>query len=110
MDRPLLNLDYAATPIIRRMRRTVAQALEKAGRGQDAVVTFGEALDAVDATNIKGVGFSRLFIALRGWPGRLQDSRLIAESAPQVVRIAQSIEDKPSRSHALVVIARALPN
>jgi hypothetical protein len=39
-----------------------------------------------------------------------QRARLIAESAPQVDRIADSIEGELRRSSALVVIANALPN
>jgi hypothetical protein len=35
---------------------------------------------------------------------------LIAESAQQVARIAQSIEGELRRSYTLVVIANALPN
>jgi tetratricopeptide (TPR) repeat protein len=88
----------------------IALAQEKAGRLRGAVDTYREALEAVDATSDKRARINVLFLGVRGWLGQAPVTRLIAESAPQVVRIAQSIENELSRAEALVVIAKALPN
>jgi tetratricopeptide (TPR) repeat protein len=89
----------------------IAQAQEKAGRHQSAVDTYREALQAVDATGDKWARINSLFGTLRGWsPSQPQLPRLITESAPQIMQIAQSIEDELRRADALVLIAKALPN
>ncbi len=114
-DATLVQAVEAARSIADKSRRAfplsrIAQVQEKAERLQDAVITYGEALEAVDANNNKWGRINSLFLVMRGLPTRPPEARLIAESAPQVVRIAQSIEDELRRSEAFVVIARALPN
>jgi hypothetical protein len=75
------------------------------------VDTYREALEAVDATGDKWARINSLFGTLRGWsPSQPQLPRLITESAPQIMQIAQSIEDELRRADALVLIAKALPN
>jgi tetratricopeptide (TPR) repeat protein len=89
----------------------IAWAQEKMGRHEDAVATYREALETVDAitdewrrSNMFGlIQQGALLVGVR-------TARLIAESAPQVARIAQSIQGELRRSDALVVIANALPN
>jgi hypothetical protein len=88
----------------------IAQAQEKAGRFQDAVDTYREALEAVDATSIKTARSNSLFLVIRTLPGQPPVTRLVAESAPQAIQIAESIEYEPRRAEAIVVIAGALPN
>jgi tetratricopeptide (TPR) repeat protein len=89
--------------------RRIAQAQDKAGRPQDAAVTYAEALDAVDAATPQGARTNLLFSAIRPWPGEKQDPKLIAESVPQLLRMAQSIDER-RRAEVLIVIANALPN
>jgi hypothetical protein len=88
----------------------IALVQERMGRREDAVATYREALAATDAiaststrTNVlSGLIARRVFSP--------SPARLIAESATQAARIAQSIEGELRRSSALVVIANALPN
>ena len=87
----------------------IAKAQQKAGRLQDGIATYAEALDAVDATNPELQRTNALFLIIRGWPGLPLDTRLLAASAPHAVRIADSIYEK-RRPEALVVIAKALSN
>jgi tetratricopeptide (TPR) repeat protein len=89
--------------------RTIANAQVKAGRLQDGMATYSEALEALDTNDSEWRRTNSLFMIIRGWPGRPQDARLIAASAPQIVRIAASIDER-RRAEALVVIAKALPN
>jgi hypothetical protein len=55
------------------------------------------------------LGRQKLNFVIRPWPGQLQDADLIAESAPRLLRMAQSIDER-RRAEALIVIADALPN
>jgi hypothetical protein len=50
-----------------------------------------------------------LFSAIRPWPGQKRDPKLIAESVPQLLRMAQSIDER-RRAEVLIVIANALSN
>jgi tetratricopeptide (TPR) repeat protein len=114
-DRLLLDAIEATRSIPEQSKRVgllvrIAQTQEKVGRLQAAVDTYREALEAVDATSIKWARTNSLFLAMRAMPGRPQVTRLIAESAPQAIQIAESIEDELRRAEALVLIARALPN
>jgi hypothetical protein len=78
------------------------------GRREDAVATYREALAATDAIASTSTRTNVLFGMIVGFGP--PPARLIAESAPQAARIAQSIEVELRRSDALVVIANALPN
>jgi tetratricopeptide (TPR) repeat protein len=89
----------------------IAWAQEKMGRREDAAATYREALAATDAIpNASRRGNMLLGLIKQGALVGVRTGRLIAESAPQVARIAQSIEGELRRSDALVVIANALPN
>jgi len=85
----------------------IAREQLRAGHLLDGVATYAEVLDALDATDSEIQRTNALLWMIRGWPPL--DTRLLAASAPQVVRIADSIAEK-RRSEALVVIAKALPN
>jgi tetratricopeptide (TPR) repeat protein len=87
----------------------IAGLHQKAGRLQDGVATYAEALDGLDATDSEWQRTNSLFSLIRGWPGHPLDPRLLAASAPRVIRIADSINGK-RRSEALILIAKALPN
>jgi hypothetical protein len=50
-----------------------------------------------------------LFSAIRPWPGQKRDPKLIAESVPQLLRMAQSIDER-RRAEVLIVTANALSN
>ena len=78
-------------------------------RLQDGIATYAEALDVLDATPSEMQRTNSLLWIIRGWPDLPLDPRLLAASAPQVVRIAGTINEK-RRSEALVVIAKALQN
>jgi tetratricopeptide (TPR) repeat protein len=86
----------------------IALAQERMGRREDAVATYREALAAADAIASTSTRTNVLFGMIVGFGP--PPARLIAESAPQAARIAQSIEVELRRSDALVVIANALPN
>jgi tetratricopeptide (TPR) repeat protein len=86
----------------------IALAQERMGRREDAVATYREALAATDAIASTSTRTNVLFGMIVGFGP--PPARLIAESAPQVARITQSIESELRRSSALVLIARALPN
>jgi hypothetical protein len=88
----------------------IALAREGMGRREDAVATYREALEATDAIPSASTRTNVLFGVIAGMLVGPQPARLIAESAPQVARIAESIERELRRSSALVVIASALPN
>jgi hypothetical protein len=88
----------------------LALAQERMGRREDAVATYREALEATDAIPSTSTRSNVLFGMITGMPIGPQPARLIAESAQQAARIAQSIEGELRRASALVVIARALPN
>jgi tetratricopeptide (TPR) repeat protein len=90
----------------------IAKAQQNAGRLQDGAATYTEALDALDtAEDVQGRSqrANSLFMLIRSWPGQPQDTKLIALTASQMVRIADSINEK-WRPEALVLIAKALPN
>jgi hypothetical protein len=90
----------------------IAKAQQNAGRLQDGAATYTEALDALDtAEDVQGRSqrANSLFMLIRSWPGHPQDTKLIALTASQMVRIADSINEK-WRPEALVLIAKALPN
>jgi tetratricopeptide (TPR) repeat protein len=88
----------------------LALAQDRIGRREDAVATYREALEATDAIPSSSTRSNVLFGMITGMPVGPQPPRLIAESAQQAARIAQSIEGELRRASALVVIARALPN
>jgi hypothetical protein len=88
----------------------LAHVYEKAGRLQDAVDIFAEALGPFDRTNFQDIGLQLLVVVLRGVPGRPQGSRLISELAPQVVEVVQSVKNDLRRAQALIFIAEALQN
>ena len=88
----------------------IALAQEKMGHREEAAAMYREALEATDVVADRLARRSVLMGLILGTPLGSQPSRLIAESAAQVARIAQSIGDELGRSSALVVIARALPN
>jgi tetratricopeptide (TPR) repeat protein len=87
----------------------IAQAQDKAGRPQDAAFTYPEALDAGDAATSQGARINLLLTAIRQWPGQQQNAKLIAEAAPRLLRMVQSIDER-RRAEVLIVIANALPN
>jgi len=86
----------------------IARAQESAGHLQEGLSTYSEALDAVEAMDKPGQRRSSLFMLLRGWPGQPLDTRLVADSAPRLLRINDAIGDK-QHAAALIVIAKALP-
>jgi hypothetical protein len=88
----------------------IAQLQEKSGHPQEAVATYAEALSAADAVNDRFERGKDLTLVLGGltFPGRTPAPRLIAETAPQALHIARSV-DETSRAVALVLIAKALP-
>src|SRR5712671_5048822 len=88
----------------------LAHVYEKAGRLQDAVDIFAEALGPFDRTNFQDIGLQLLVVVLRGVPGRPQGSRLISELAPQVVEVVQSVKNDLRRAQALIFIAEASQN
>jgi tetratricopeptide (TPR) repeat protein len=88
----------------------IASSQEKMRRHEGAVATYREALKAADAIPNASTRGNVLFGLIQGALFGLRTARLIAESAPQVARIALSIEGEQRRSSALVVIASALPN
>jgi tetratricopeptide (TPR) repeat protein len=114
-DRILLEAIEATRSIPEQSKRVVllvriASARERTGRLEGAVNTYREALEAVDATRISIGRANVLFLVIRTLPGRPPVTRLLAESAPQAIQIAASIEPELRRAEALVVIAGALPN
>jgi tetratricopeptide (TPR) repeat protein len=88
----------------------IASAWERTGRIENAVATYREVLQAVDATGTPRERANSLFLVIRTLPGRPPVTRLLAESAPQAIQIAESIENGLSRAEALRVIASSLPN
>ena len=114
-DRILLEAIEATRSIPEQSKRVVllvriASARERTGRLEGAVNTYREALEAVDATRISIGRANVLILVIRTLPGRPLVTRLLAESAPQAIQIAVSIEPELRRAEALVVIAGALPN
>jgi len=75
-------------------------------RGEQQI--YAEALDALEATDNPGQRRSLLFTVIRGWPGQQQDARLVADSAPRLLRINDAIDDKQNAA-VLILIAKALP-
>ena len=89
--------------------RLIAEVQEEMGRREDAVATYREALAAADAAGDTLMRSNALAQLIYGFPGP-SHARLIAESAPQAARIAQSMAGELRRASALVAIASALPN
>ena len=86
----------------------IARAQENTGHLQEGLSTYAEALDAFEATDQVGQRKNSLFAVIRAWPGQPQDTRLLADSAPRLLRMIDATE---ARQHpaALIVIAKALP-
>ncbi len=89
--------------------RLIAEVQEEMGRREDAVATYREALAAADAAGDTLMRSNALAQLIYGFPGP-SHARLIAESAPQAARIAQSMAGELRRASALIAIASALPN
>jgi tetratricopeptide (TPR) repeat protein len=87
----------------------IAWVQERMGRRDEAVATYRQALQAADA-GAKGARENQLMALIQGWPGSRLEPRWIAESAPQVARMAHAIEDPSRRSSALLALAQALPD
>jgi tetratricopeptide (TPR) repeat protein len=86
----------------------IARAQANAGQLQDGLSIYAEALDALESTDNPGQRRSLLFTVIRGWPGQQQDARLVADSAPRLLRINDAIDDKQNAA-VLILIAKALP-
>jgi tetratricopeptide (TPR) repeat protein len=86
----------------------IAWAQERMGRREEALATYRQALQAADVESNKVVRANQLMDLI--WPGGLLEPRWIAESAPQVARMAHAIEDPSRRASALLALAQALPD
>jgi tetratricopeptide (TPR) repeat protein len=111
---PVLDEALAATRAIPEqtarvsLLNRIARAQVDTGRLQDGLSTYSEALDALEATDNPMQRRSSMFMIIRAWPGQPQDTRLVAASAPRLLRIIDSTAEKQTAA-ALIMIAKAMP-
>jgi len=86
----------------------IARAQDGTGHPQDGLASYTEALDTAEATENLAQRRNALFTIIRAWPGQPQSTRLVAASAPRLLRIIDATAERQSAA-ALVVLAKAVP-